>query len=136
MKKHISTIIKIILILLLVLIVSFVLFLLIAGNIEPMQVLHSEGIWYCEDLQIQVCFGEKTDYYGTHIVLDGQKYQCSVGYDKGNPAFSIWYSDYSHDISADEFLFEGECVFFDEQKMIVEELDTRKEYIFVRISDT
>lgn len=100
---------------------------------KPAQTFPNEGIWYCEDLQIQICFDKNPDKYETHIIKD-KKISCTLSTDYGNRFFSIVYQDtISAEYNYDTCFYAGEFISFDDDTLITRATDTQKEYVFTRI---
>ena len=112
-------------------IVSFSLMFLV--QCKPTQALPNKGIWYCEDLQIQICFDKNPDMYETHIISE-KKVNCTLSTDYGNRFFSIMYQDtINSEYNYDTCFYSGECIYFDEEKMVTKEVDTGREFVFERL---
>ena len=116
-----------------------------------------EGLWYCDELNLQITFGEfledpiefytnggylsvsDEEYYRSHIVIDGKKYRCGANTPKDQPTLIISYDDirynetYPNEYSIGEELFRGTAVKSNGNEYFVKEDATEKTYRFVRI---
>lgn len=109
------------------LVIAFVVGFIFFG-IGPTRYLPDEGTWYCEELQIQLCFDEG-DIYGTHYYdKNGDKLLAIVIYEPGTRYFSVNPKS-GRNIS----LFTAQCMDVDDEKMVVVEEDTGVEYTFTRL---
>ena len=91
----------------------------------------SEGVWYCEDLQMQVSFPDKTCIY----TYNGEKVTCVFLNDYG----SKWFCVISQATDVKELpvgseLFSAELTELSECGFIVREEKSGIEYIFTRIA--
>lgn len=80
---------------LLPLLILNILFLLILSS-TPMVFFPEEGVWYCEQLQIQISCEQPEDCW---ILSNGEKIQCTWGSDRG----SKWMSVSSQDRTTGQF---------------------------------
>ena len=52
--------------------------MLILVQCKPDQTYPEEGIWYCAELQMQICLEkDRTERY-THAIIDGEKRNCAL----------------------------------------------------------
>lgn len=115
----------------------------------------AEGIWYCEELQVQLDFGayiedpegfykdyanmSDEEYYRSYIIIDGQKYRCFPSVQSDRPTLIIRYDDPRYDdkhsavYSSREELFRGTGLALTKNQYVVQDEYTGKLYMFVRI---
>lgn len=88
------------------------------------------GIWFCEELQIQL------DYNGggeTYIIEEGEIYHCSCGSDRGVKEIQVSCEQRNHPTyELGELIFRAEIKQLADEKMIVFNPITGEEYVFVR----
>ncbi len=117
-----------------------------------------EGIWFCEELQVQLCFdSEKSDtvefyedklymqmddeeYYDSFILWDGQKFRCSAHCKWDSPYLFIQYDDprfnntqyKAYDIG--HYFYETEIISLSGSKMVLKDQNTAEKYTFIRVN--
>ena len=117
---------KALIVLLCVIMVAILLFpaLCYTPRYEP-----EEGIWFCEELQIQLEYPEEHAF----IIEDGERIQCCCGSDRGMKEIQVYCDEWEHPkYHHDELLFRAEIKKLTDATMIVSDLLTEQEYIFVR----
>lgn len=89
-----------------------------------------EGIWYCEELDMQLSFSSSDDSY---IVIDGEKVICSVRNNRGSKTFSLLIQESGvPNYKLGDAVFRGEHVSLTEEAFTVKDRDSRKQYVFIR----
>lgn len=108
-------------------------FLFQNGLIEYAQFFPEDGIWYCEELQIQAAFGETGE---TFIVVEGEKIDCVWENDPGSEWLNIISQDRDTKVfKLGESVFSGTYVRLDETRLVLRDPDSGQEYTFVKISE-
>lgn len=91
-----------------------------------------EGVWYCEELQIQISFEENND---TYVTEDGNQIMCTWSHDRNSKHFEVWCIDFNtHFYEYDDVVFSGTFVKLTNDQYILED-EAGKEYIFLRMDD-
>ena len=91
----------------------------------------AEGIWFCEELQIQLDYNDGSE---TFIIEEGEILHCSCGSDRGVKEIQVSCEQRSHPIyELGELIFRAEIKQLTDKKMTVFKPTTGEEYIFVRI---
>ena len=111
-------------------VITLIIIYVVIVLIGPTLVLPENGVWFCEDLQIQLNF-ESANLMDSYIVLDGEKYQCRVGSDPGSSYFGISYTDYNP-LSKHKLYFT--ITYRDETTFIVKPQNDEQTYTFSRIN--
>ena len=148
--------------LLIVLLVLFALLLLyILGLIfiaPKMQYYPTSGQWYCEELQMTLCFDHgmnqaDANHTCSYVTIDGQKIPCSVHYMESKVNFRVAYYDsvsdtyfdhtcsneigesteYDHTYSGYHVFYYGIAKSINKTKFVTKDRDTGETYIFYRI---
>ena len=89
-----------------------------------------DGIWYCEELDMQLSFSISDDSY---IVIDGEKVICSVRNNRGSKVFSLLIQESGvPNYKLGDAVFRGEHVSLTEEAFTVKDLDSGKQYVFIR----
>lgn len=89
-----------------------------------------EGVWYCEDLGIQLSFSQNNE---TYAIIDDRKVQCTWINNKGAADFSVLVqqSDVAnYDIG--DSIFWGTYVSLSENEFVVEDCNSGARYVFIR----
>ena len=93
-------------------------------------VFPTEGIWYCDELQLQLDFGDRTE---TLVETEGAKVKCQWVSDRGSPYIAV-----VCDVKNCEHCPYGECIFkaeyssSSETELILESTQDGKFYTFYR----
>ena len=100
------------------------------------------GLWYCKELEIQLCFGpeeyalptQKQGETHSYALIDGEPVIC-LGYDYHGPySLCICNQDPSDEFHCGENIFEGKFVSLDAQNYVVRN-KAEKLFTFQRISE-
>ena len=90
-----------------------------------------EGIWFCEELQIQLSYERHTQ---TFAIRDGEKIICACGSDRGVPYLSVSCQETNNpNYSLAEEIFYAKIVSLDQEKMVVREENSETKYTFYRV---
>lgn len=122
---------KIILSLVVILVILFRLCLLGYLLYSPFP---KDGVWYCEELNMQASFNENETWA---VFENGEKRSCCALIMDGSDYVQIYYADYP--VIPEGIIFNGYCSYWDEDEMIIVEVDGRKvqtegqKYTFVRV---
>jgi len=99
-------------------------------SLIPINWMPEDGVWYCEELQIQLSFEEDVDSY---VIVNGERKKCSWC----NEQYSrILWVDFDEDDDGylDDFYFSGERVSLDDgDDEFVLRTEEGEEFVFVRI---
>lgn len=96
----------------------------------PVQYEPEEGVWYCDELQIQLSYERDVP---TYIVEDGEMILCACGSDRGVKWLEVSNQDAGYHANLGEVLFYAEILRLDESELVVYCGDLDKEYTFVRV---
>ena len=89
-----------------------------------------EGIWYCEELQIQLSFEENHDSY---MVIDGIQIRCVWENDTNSQDIRVLCQGANtFGYGMGESLFSGRYVELSDDQYVVENRQTREQYTFIR----
>ena len=109
--------------------------MLILVQCKPDQTYPEEGIWYCAELQMQICREkDRTERY-THAIIDGEKRNCALYTDYGNRFFSVVYMYEVDEKYESTTLYRGEFISFNDEKIVTRDTQTQTEYVFVRVPE-
>lgn len=101
---------------------------------EPVHFFPQDGIWYCEELQLQISFSDDDE---TFTYADGEKVYCSCDYDRGSAWLGLHCRNYySKSYQVGDVVFDGEYVSLDEQTLVIYDQETDQNYTFLRLPDT
>lgn len=104
-------------------------FLLILFS-NPTQWFPQEGVWYCEDLAIQIAFDDSSQ---TFAMVNGEKISCACEIDRGSKDIRISCQQPDHPLfSLGKFIFSGEQVKLHDDQLVVQD-DHGNQYTFTRI---
>lgn len=124
--------------LILAVIVGFALY--IYSHNHPKEYFPSEGVWYCEELQIQLSFNEPTgtfpfeEPYDCYFMVDGIKTASQWRVDKGSNIIAVTCQDLDcKDCELGESVFTGVFVSSDQNTLCLREYEGTAEYTFERI---
>ena len=91
-----------------------------------------DGIWLCEELQIQLDYSGTRD---TFVINNGEKIHCSCGSDRGVKAIQVVCQQRDHPTyDLGEIIFYAEIKKIKDNTLIVRDPTTEQEYTFVRIN--
>ena len=92
--------------------------------------LPEEGIWYCEELDMQLAFSDSDDSY---IVIDGEKVICSVHNNRGSQVFSLLIQESGvPNYKLGDDVFSGKYVSLTEEAFTVKDRESGMQYVFIR----
>lgn len=97
---------------------------------RPAVVFPTEGIWYCDELQMQLDFEDRTE---TLVETDDTKVKCQWFSDRGSPYIAV-----ACDVKNCEYCPYGECIFkaeyssLSETELILKSIHDGKIYTFYR----
>ena len=88
-----------------------------------------KGIWFCEELKLQLSFEEGYDCY---YVLDGAKIRCIWENNPGSRVITVLcQDDNTYTYSIGEVIFWGTCIELTEDQFIIEEKESGIPYVFL-----
>lgn len=99
------------------------------------QTFPTEGIWFCEELQIQICFDKDREKRNTYAFVDGKKINCVLYTDYGNRYFSIVCQDMLTGKYDSADYYAGEFITFNDEIIVTRDTQTQTEYVFVRVPE-
>ena len=94
----------------------------------------TDGIWYCDRLQISLDFGADKN---TYAVIDGTKITCCILNDRGSSYVSVLYQDFTQELpgyNMGSTVFEGKCQTLKSDCFYIED-DEGNVYHFVRVNE-
>ena len=90
-----------------------------------------EGIWFCEELQMQMDFNKGGN---TYAIVEGQKITCTVSNDRGSTHVRIICQEPSHDTyTLDHVFFAGIYLDLTDSQFVLKEVKTKNIYVFHRM---
>lgn len=90
-----------------------------------------DGIWYCEELQMQLAFEKDSE---TYTIINGEKIICVWENNRGSTHLMVACMDEdSSESSWGEDILSCEYVELTENQFVVKEVSSGEEYIFVRL---
>ena len=93
------------------------------------QLVPKEGRWYCDELQLQLGFGEESSI----ISSEGVRASCVTVSLNGDSNIVVHCQDRNHpEWRFDEVVFEGECIKLEENTLLIREQHTDSVYTFIR----
>lgn len=99
--------------------------------VNPVLWRPAEGVWYCEELKIQMSFDRSVP---TYAEINGKEVICSWGNDRGSAVITISNQDRScQELKLDEVIFAGEYVELDDHRFVLREYRGETLYTFIRI---
>lgn len=101
------------------------------GMTQDTQWMPTEGVWYCDELEISLSFDENTMSFAT---IDGQKVKCVVDDMPGSDVVSVLCQEnnIAH-ISLGESIFTGEYVSLKDNQLVLREYHTENIYTFLKV---
>ena len=112
-----------------ILLVAGIILILCAGANDPY--IPKEGIWFCEELQIQISFEPNQRSFK---LVGEHKITCSWRHDKNSRYISVvCLEDKDTMYAAGDVVFSGKYVALDKQQYVLSD-DTGKTYTFLRIA--
>lgn len=97
----------------------------------PDQYEPEEGIWYCDELQIQLSYESDAECF---VIKDGEKIRCACGSDRGVNHIEVSCQHENHpDYRLAELIFSAEIISLNESELLVYDEQTDRQYVFLRI---
>lgn len=97
----------------------------------PDQYEPESGVWYCEDLQIQLSYDVEKECFA---IINGEKITAACGSDRGVSRLSVYNQQENHpEYYMGETIFEALIVSLNEQEFVVYDEQTQRKYVFYRI---
>lgn len=91
-----------------------------------------EGDWYCEELKLQLSFGDSNNCF---IIKNGEIIDCACGSDKGSSWLSVGCQENgSIYYELGEEVFGAEFVQLEHDTLIVYDPQANKEYTFINVT--
>ena len=111
--------------------------LIIWGSILFAMVIHTpqfepeDGIWVCEELQIQLDYSGHSE---TYIIENGKKIHCGCGSDRGIKQIEVSCQERNHPIyKVGELVFCAEIKKLTDNTLLVCDPKTKQEFVFIRV---
>lgn len=92
-----------------------------------------DGVWYCEELQIQIPFDDLGECYA---VIDGQPVKCVFENDRGSSWFSVSIWNEKNGGFIGENILVAEVVSISDDSFLVREWRTDEEYVFILVTSS
>jgi len=89
----------------------------------------TEGIWYCQELQMQISFEENESF----VVIDNQKVACACLNDRGSAWFFVLIQGKNDRYPVGTEVFSAKHVQLSKNEFIVSEEHTGQQYVFTRV---
>lgn len=97
----------------------------------PDQYEPEDGVWYCEDLQIQLSYDVGKECYA---IIDGEKITAACGSDRGVKRLYVSSQQKDHPkYYLGKTIFAAEIISLNETEFVVYDEQAQREYIFYRI---
>ena len=97
----------------------------ISDQYEP-----EEGIWYSEELQIQLSYEQHTQSFA---IINGEKIVCACGSDRGVPNLYVSCQETDHPMyRLGQEIFSAKIVSLSETEFVVYDEQTSRQYVFTR----
>jgi len=95
----------------------------------PIECFPEAGQWYCEELQMQLSFGNDTECF---VIKNGSKMICACGSDRGSNYLSVGCQEVGcQHCDLGEEIFGAEFVSLDNTTLVVKDIKDGKQYRFV-----
>lgn len=97
----------------------------------PIDWMPEGGVWYCEELQLQLSFEKDVESY---ILVDGEQKKCAIEYQQySNELFVYCFQDGNEWIDEAEMVFFGKRVRLDDEEFVLETKDEER-FVFERVA--
>ena len=94
------------------------------------QYFPEDGVWYCEELEMQMSYETDVRSYAT---VDQTRISCCTGNDRGSNWITLSCTEsYNPCYDVGEVIFAGEYVSLDDHRLVLRAADGR-EYVFERL---
>ena len=114
-----------------IMIYSIVLCFFSCIGCTPDQYEPENGVWYCDELQIQLSYDVGKECYA---IINGEKIKAACGSDRGVSRLCVSIQQEDHpEYNMGETFFEAEIINLNEHEFVVYDEQTQREYIFYRI---
>lgn len=133
MNEHVKTCIKSNLrVILIGTAILFIFFLMLVITISsPAQFEPSDGIWYCDELSIQLSYEKGEESF---VIFDDEKIVCACVTDPGSDILAVLSQDPdTAQYTLGETVFSGRILHLDSEALIVQDETSGAEYTFNRI---
>ena len=89
------------------------------------------GVWYCEDLQMQLSYDVGKESY---VIIAGEKIAIACGSDSGVSRLCVSNQQRNHpEYHMGETIFEAEIISLNATKFVVYDMQAQREFVFYRI---
>ena len=107
------------------------IFLLNLAGCTVAQFYPEDGEWYCEELSLQLAFGDQGDCF---YLVNNWRINCACGSDRGSRWLTVGCLDEDSEFfELGEEVFGAEFVSLEKNKLIVYDKETQTEYTFYRV---
>ncbi len=101
------------------------------GMTHYTQWMPTEGVWYCDELQISLSFDENIMSFA---IIDGQKVICVADNNRGSEVISVLCQENNIDqFYLGESIFTGEYVSLKDNQLVLREYHKENIYTFLRV---
>lgn len=108
----------------------FILLITVLVGCRPDQYEPEEGIWFCEELQIQLSYEQYTNSFA---IINGEKILASCGSDRGVPYLYVSCKETEnprHRLG--EEIFTAKIISLSETEFVVYDEESLQRYVFIR----
>lgn len=112
--------------------VIFILFIMLSAFVgcTPDQYEPKEGIWFCEELQIQLSYEQHTQSF---TIINGEKIKCACGSDRGVPYLHVSCQETDHPMyRLGQEIFSAKIISLSETEFVVYDEESLQRYVFIR----
>lgn len=110
---------------------AVVMFFVFCIGCTPDQYEPENGVWYCEELQIQLSYDVGKECF---IVINGEKIAAACGSDRGVNRLVVSSQQANHpDYYMGETIYEAEIISLNEQEFVVYDEQAQREFVFYRV---
>ena len=96
----------------------------------PINWMPEEGVWYCDELQLQLSFEEEVE---SCVIVDENQKKCMLVNEQYSKILSVYcFKDENEFFDEAEMVFSGERVSLTDEEFVLRTEDGEK-YVFVRI---
>lgn len=98
----------------------------------PDQYAPEDGIWYCEELLIQLSYEPESPCF---IIENNQEIVCACGSDRGSDRINIFCQDAGQsEYHMGELVFSAQVISLNDIELVVFDENTNQQYIFRKIN--
>ena len=114
---------------LLVITVVPLLYIMVVNLLPREQYFPEDGVWYCEELEMQMSFETDVESYAT---VEQTRISCCTGYERGSDRITVYCQSFDNPYyKVGEAVFTGEHVSLEERQLVLR-ADDGRDYVFER----